>query len=218
MIYGKLGLKFTKQLKKFKEYAFKKPMTKKYTGDPMIKTDAYSINSVLKNYPKKQIKSSLKFKKRRELLKKKNEFGVSMARTWNKSSPAGKARRALQTKVDVISSELNVISKEIGELFKTGQAQKANEFKQKTTDLKEIKATLSEELKKIKAKYKAGKLKTEYDQILSSGKTSAKNLKSKASKIGSSFYDKAGKHVMKNKNKYTAGAITGVEAKAVFCC
>jgi|TARA_R110000744_G_scaffold45846_1_gene101692 hypothetical protein len=92
MIYGKLGLKFTKQLKKFKEYAFKKPMTKKYTGDPMIKTDAYSINSVLKNYPKKQIKSSLKFKKRRELLKKKNEFGVSMARTWNKSSPAGKAK------------------------------------------------------------------------------------------------------------------------------
>ena len=70
MIYGKLGLKFTKQLKKFKEYAFKKPMTKKYTGDPMIKTDAYSINSVIKN-PKKQIKSSLKFKKRRELLKKK---------------------------------------------------------------------------------------------------------------------------------------------------
>ena len=52
------------------------------------------------------------------------------------------SRRALQTKVDVISSELNVISKEIGELFKTGQAQKANEFKQKTTDLKVIKATL----------------------------------------------------------------------------
>lgn len=56
------------------------------------------------------------------------------------------SRRALQTKVDVISSELNVISKEIGELFKTGQAQKANEFKQKTTDLKESKATFSEEL------------------------------------------------------------------------
>ena len=55
-------------------------------------------------------------------------------------------RRGLQTKVDVISSELNVLSKEIGELFKTGQAQKANEFKQKTTDLKESKATLFEEL------------------------------------------------------------------------
>ena len=55
-------------------------------------------------------------------------------------------RRGLQTKVDVISSELNVLSKEIGELFKSGQAQKANEFKQKTTDLKESKATLFEEL------------------------------------------------------------------------
>jgi seryl-tRNA synthetase len=55
-------------------------------------------------------------------------------------------RRGLQTKVDVVSSELNVLSKEIGELFKTGQAQKANEFKQKTTDLKESKVTLSEEL------------------------------------------------------------------------
>tara|TARA_B110000003_G_scaffold275453_1_gene318130 strand:- start:2894 stop:4165 length:1272 start_codon:yes stop_codon:yes gene_type:complete len=56
------------------------------------------------------------------------------------------SRRALQTKVDAISSELNVISKEIGELFKTGQVQKANEFKQKTTDLKETKAILSEQL------------------------------------------------------------------------
>lgn len=55
-------------------------------------------------------------------------------------------RRGLQTKVDVISSELNVLSKEIGELFKSGQAQKANEFKQKTTDLKESKVTLSGEL------------------------------------------------------------------------
>jgi seryl-tRNA synthetase len=56
------------------------------------------------------------------------------------------SRRALQTKADAVSSELNVISKEIGELFKTGQVQKANEFKQKTTDLKETKAILSEQL------------------------------------------------------------------------
>ena len=55
-------------------------------------------------------------------------------------------RRGLQTKVDVISSELNIISNEIGEFFKTGQVQKANDFKQKTTDLKNTKARLSEEL------------------------------------------------------------------------
>ena len=57
-----------------------------------------------------------------------------------------KTRRGLQAKVDVISSELNVISKQIGELFKTGQAHKANDFKLKTNDLKQTKATLSEEL------------------------------------------------------------------------
>ena len=56
------------------------------------------------------------------------------------------SRRGLQTQVDTISSELNVISKEIGELFKSGQAQKANEFKQKTTELKNTKSELSEEL------------------------------------------------------------------------
>ena len=59
------------------------------------------------------------------------------------------SRRSLQTKADVLSSELNVISKEIGELFKTGQVQKANEFKQKTTDLKETKAILSEQLNSV---------------------------------------------------------------------
>ena len=56
------------------------------------------------------------------------------------------SRRGLQTQVDTISSELNAISKEIGELFKSGQAQKANEFKQKTAELKASKAVLSEEL------------------------------------------------------------------------
>ena len=56
------------------------------------------------------------------------------------------SRRGLQTQVDTISSELNVLSKEIGELFKSGQAQKANEFKQKTAELKASKTVLSEEL------------------------------------------------------------------------
>ena len=56
------------------------------------------------------------------------------------------SRRGLQTQVDTISSELNVLSKEIGELFKSGQAQKANEFKQKTAELKTSKTVLSEEL------------------------------------------------------------------------
>ena len=56
------------------------------------------------------------------------------------------SRRGLQTQVDTISSELNAISKEIGELFKSGQAQKANALKDKTAELKTTKNVLSEEL------------------------------------------------------------------------
>ena len=55
-------------------------------------------------------------------------------------------RRGLQTQVDTISSELNVISKEIGELFKSGQAQKATELKQKSAELKSSRVVLSEDL------------------------------------------------------------------------
>lgn len=54
------------------------------------------------------------------------------------------SRRGFQTQVDTISSELNAISKEIGELFKSGQAQKANALKDKTAELKTTKNVLSE--------------------------------------------------------------------------
>jgi seryl-tRNA synthetase len=56
------------------------------------------------------------------------------------------SRRGLQTQADAVSAELNAISKEIGELFKSGQAQKANTLKQKTTELKDAKVALSEQL------------------------------------------------------------------------
>jgi len=56
------------------------------------------------------------------------------------------SRRGLQTQADAVSAELNAISKEIGELFKSGQAQKANTLKQKTTELKDTKVALSEQL------------------------------------------------------------------------
>ena len=56
------------------------------------------------------------------------------------------SRRGLQTQADAVSAELNAISKEIGELFKSGQAQKANLLKQKTTELKDAKVALSEQL------------------------------------------------------------------------
>ncbi len=55
-------------------------------------------------------------------------------------------RRALQTKLDNTLAESNSMSKEIGELFKSGQAEKANALKAKTTNLKDVSKQLSDDL------------------------------------------------------------------------
>ncbi len=57
-------------------------------------------------------------------------------------------RRATQTKLDEILSQSNTFSKEIGMLFKNGEAQKANLLKEKTGQLKEQSKDLQEELNK----------------------------------------------------------------------
>ncbi len=59
---------------------------------------------------------------------------------------ADEARRAAQTKLDDTLAESNSLSKEIGLLFKSGEAQKANQLKEKTTALKELSKSLQEEL------------------------------------------------------------------------
>src|SRR5690606_29525176 len=46
-------------------------------------------------------------------------------------------RRSLQTQLDSTKSESNTLSKEIGNLFKSGETQKANILKEKATKLKE---------------------------------------------------------------------------------
>ena len=61
-------------------------------------------------------------------------------------------RRETQTKLDNISSDLNIISKDIGVLFKSGQTKKANLLKQKTIALKEQKSTLTNLLSTASAK------------------------------------------------------------------
>ena len=53
-------------------------------------------------------------------------------------------RRNTQTQLDTAAADLNTLSKEIGELFKSGQVEKANLLKQKTTDLKNQKLALGE--------------------------------------------------------------------------
>lgn len=55
-------------------------------------------------------------------------------------------RRALQTKLDAVLAESNSISKEIGILYKSGQAEKANALKTKTSELKEESKVLNEAL------------------------------------------------------------------------
>ncbi|RIA10939.1 seryl-tRNA synthetase [Flavobacteriaceae bacterium MAR_2010_72] len=55
-------------------------------------------------------------------------------------------RRGLQTKLDTILSESNNLSKEIGNLFKSGEVQKANALKEQTSQLKEESKQLSDQL------------------------------------------------------------------------
>lgn len=54
------------------------------------------------------------------------------------------ARRAAQQQSDAILSDINAVSKEIGDLFKAGKIQEANERKAKTTELKELSKQLEE--------------------------------------------------------------------------
>lgn len=55
-------------------------------------------------------------------------------------------RRRLQTELDNTLAESNSLSKEIGNLFKSGEVQKANVLKEKTSQLKETSKELSEAL------------------------------------------------------------------------
>ena len=55
-------------------------------------------------------------------------------------------RKAIQTKLDNTKAESNSLSKEIGNLYKSGESQKANLLKEKTTQLKDVIKELEKEL------------------------------------------------------------------------
>lgn len=57
-------------------------------------------------------------------------------------------RRRLQTELDKTLAESNTLSKEIGMLFKSGEIEKANGLKQKTTELKDTSKIVSQALNK----------------------------------------------------------------------
>ncbi len=62
------------------------------------------------------------------------------------------SRRKLKTRTDQLQSELNKLSKEIGQLFKSGEPKKAEILRAKTGEIKEQIKSLSEELQQTEKK------------------------------------------------------------------
>ena len=58
-------------------------------------------------------------------------------------------RRSIQTKLDSHLSDSNKMAKEIGNLFKSGETDKANSLKEKSTAAKELTKQLQEQLQKV---------------------------------------------------------------------
>jgi seryl-tRNA synthetase len=56
------------------------------------------------------------------------------------------ARRALQVKTNELQAQMNTLSKEIGQLFKSGEKEKANQVKRQTTGIKQELETLEQDL------------------------------------------------------------------------
>lgn len=78
-----------------------------------------------------------------ERLAKRNIDATEMI---NEAIALDEDRKALQTTLDNTKAESNALSKEIGDLFKSGEAQKANLLKEKTTQFKETTKLLEQEL------------------------------------------------------------------------
>ncbi|KQC32722.1 seryl-tRNA synthetase [Nonlabens sp. YIK11] len=76
-------------------------------------------------------------------LKKRN---IDAAPLFEKAIAMDEKRRSLQTQLDETLAKSNLLSKEIGNLFKSGQAEEANNLKAQTGELKEKSKDLSEQL------------------------------------------------------------------------
>ncbi len=82
-----------------------------------------------------------------EAMKKRNFDATEII---NKAVALDDLRRKTQTENDNLLAEMNKLSKEIGVLYKSGEPQKAEILKQKTTQIKEQIKQLSEQLDKAK--------------------------------------------------------------------
>ena len=79
--------------------------------------------------------------------------GIDAQNLLDEVLAADETRRGTQAKLDETLAQSNIFSKEIGNLFKTGEVQKANLLKEKTTALKEtskeLQAQLNEAVEKL---------------------------------------------------------------------
>ncbi len=78
-----------------------------------------------------------------QALKKRN---IDASPMLEKALSMDEKRRSIQAKLDETLAESNKLSKQIGDLYKSGQAQEANALKEKTSGLKETSKDLSEQL------------------------------------------------------------------------
>ncbi|WP_430908239.1 serine--tRNA ligase [Maribacter sp. 2-571] len=75
-----------------------------------------------------------------------NKRGIDATALLDTVAQLDEQRRATQTQLDATLANANKLSKEIGQLFKTGKAQEANVLKERTTALKEESKTLTDTL------------------------------------------------------------------------
>ena len=73
------------------------------------------------------------------------------AATLDKVVALDDERKSSQTQLDQLLSEQKSLSKEIGDLFKSGKADEANDLKAKVAELKEQSSTLEERFKAVKS-------------------------------------------------------------------
>ena len=83
-----------------------------------------------------------------EAMKKRNFDATTVI---DKAVALDDLRKKTQTENDTLLAEMNKLSKEIGQLYKSGAPQKAELLKQKTTQIKEQIKQLSEQLEQTKA-------------------------------------------------------------------
>ena len=81
-----------------------------------------------------------------ERLKKRN---IDATNTVNSIIELDDKRKKTQQELDALLAESNQLAKQIGDLFKSGKTEEANQLKNRTTEIKELSSTLKEEQNSI---------------------------------------------------------------------